>query len=444
MKPENILLQSKASSFVKLIDFGSACFGHQPIYSYIQSRHYRAPEVLLRTSYTSAIDMWSFGCIVAELFLGIPIFPGLSEFNQLHRIISMLGYPPLYLLQEGKHTRRYMDMLFDGSFSIKSPEHYAREHAEEVVISKRYFEGNTLSEVIQRYPMPNALNKDDQRIEQERRSVLLHFLSGCLQLDPQLRWTAPQALEHPFITGAPFRGGWVAPALVRPQNSSHPLPLDSIVSNSNPTIHITHAGSPPNFDQRHMTQLGVSPQSRGPLFQQSERAFAGSASFSHFPYNFSAPQGPLVSHQSHGALSNQMNLGAATQSPGQPKPDRRRRSASELQAKKPNEKPNDKPNDKPNESKEHRRPRRKRSSNPKHPGGQAQSAPTHSSPVGPLQSSLPTPEKRKEKSRKPRKSKKPSHSDDVSNEFGSWNPFDDDFLSEKDKANPNAQNKPDS
>lgn len=81
LKPENILLAPPAASGgalgqLKLIDFGSACFEHRTVYSYIQSRFYRSPEVLLGLSYSTAIDMWSFGCVAAELFLGLPLFPG--------------------------------------------------------------------------------------------------------------------------------------------------------------------------------------------------------------------------------------------------------------------------------------------------------------------------------------------------------------------------------
>lgn len=56
--------------FVKLIDFGSSCFQKGPTYPYIQSRFYRAPEVLLRLGYSQPIDIWSFGCLVAELING--------------------------------------------------------------------------------------------------------------------------------------------------------------------------------------------------------------------------------------------------------------------------------------------------------------------------------------------------------------------------------------
>ncbi len=76
LKPENILLTDAASGQLKLIDFGSACFEGRTVYSYIQSRFYRCPEVVLGGTYGASIDMWSFGCVAAELFLGLPLFPG--------------------------------------------------------------------------------------------------------------------------------------------------------------------------------------------------------------------------------------------------------------------------------------------------------------------------------------------------------------------------------
>ena len=74
LKPENILLCQPGRSAVKVIDFGSSCFETQPVYSYIQSRFYRSPEVILGLPYYCAIDMWSLGCVLAELILGLPLF----------------------------------------------------------------------------------------------------------------------------------------------------------------------------------------------------------------------------------------------------------------------------------------------------------------------------------------------------------------------------------
>jgi len=81
MKPENILLKSKDKSGIKVIDLGSSCFSDQRIYTYIRSRFYRAPEIMLGIPFTTAIDMWSVGCILIELYIGVPIFPGESEFE---------------------------------------------------------------------------------------------------------------------------------------------------------------------------------------------------------------------------------------------------------------------------------------------------------------------------------------------------------------------------
>jgi len=99
LKPENILIKDKEKDTIKLIDFGSSCFENKTLYLYIQSRFYRAPEVILEVPYTSAIDMWSFACILCELYTGLPIFPGKSTNEQIALIMEVNGLPPLELLQ---------------------------------------------------------------------------------------------------------------------------------------------------------------------------------------------------------------------------------------------------------------------------------------------------------------------------------------------------------
>ena len=65
IKPENILLKNQEKVGIKLIDFGTSMFINQTNFSYIQSRFYRAPQVILGAKYHYAIDMWSFGCLIA-------------------------------------------------------------------------------------------------------------------------------------------------------------------------------------------------------------------------------------------------------------------------------------------------------------------------------------------------------------------------------------------
>lgn len=59
------------------------------VYTYIQSRFYRSPEVILGHPYSMAIDMWSLGCILAELYTGYPLFPGESEVEQIACILEV-------------------------------------------------------------------------------------------------------------------------------------------------------------------------------------------------------------------------------------------------------------------------------------------------------------------------------------------------------------------
>lgn len=69
---------------VKVIDFGSASHVSKAVCNtYLQSRYYRAPEIILGLPFSEAIDMWSLGCVIAELFLGWPLYPGSSEYDQV-------------------------------------------------------------------------------------------------------------------------------------------------------------------------------------------------------------------------------------------------------------------------------------------------------------------------------------------------------------------------
>lgn len=61
---ENVLLKQRGSSSIKVIDFGSSCYSHRKVYTYIQSRFYRSPEVILGLPYGTPIDMWSLGKLI--------------------------------------------------------------------------------------------------------------------------------------------------------------------------------------------------------------------------------------------------------------------------------------------------------------------------------------------------------------------------------------------
>ena len=81
LKPENLLYTSAAKDEIKIVDLGSACSRQERGFSYVCSRYYRAPEMVLskRADYDYAVDMWSLGCIIAELYNGLPLFLASSQ-----------------------------------------------------------------------------------------------------------------------------------------------------------------------------------------------------------------------------------------------------------------------------------------------------------------------------------------------------------------------------
>lgn len=93
LKPENIGVNSDGST--KIFDFGLSCGLHRGILNtrYVQTRYYRAPEVVCMSSYSEPSDWWSFGCILVEFFTASPLFPGQNQFNQVCRHARLFVSP---------------------------------------------------------------------------------------------------------------------------------------------------------------------------------------------------------------------------------------------------------------------------------------------------------------------------------------------------------------
>ena len=132
-------------------------------------------------SYSSAIDMWSLGCIVVELFLGLPLFPGSSEYNQVSRITEMLGLAPTWMLEMGKQSGEFFEKTHDEygrrSYRLKSMEQYSREHGSKEQPSKKYFQATTLPEIIRSYAMPR---KNMKQAEIDRGKQTTDWRANCI------------------------------------------------------------------------------------------------------------------------------------------------------------------------------------------------------------------------------------------------------------------------
>jgi len=170
LKPENILLRQPNKSGIKIIDFGSSCFEDERVYTYIQSRFYRSPEVILGLPYDTAIDMWSFGCILAELYTGYPLFPGENEVEQMACVMEIFGKPPSELVDIS--SRR-----------------------------KMFFESSGQPRIV-----PNSRGKKRRPGTKDLGRVLdcgdpkfVHFLQCCLRWDPRDRYSPEDAIQHEWI-----------------------------------------------------------------------------------------------------------------------------------------------------------------------------------------------------------------------------------------------------
>ena len=116
LKPENILIIENTNE-VKIADFGVAKelpkYKNQPLTDYVCTRWYRSPECVLKTiNYNSSIDVWAVGCIMVELYNLKPIFPGMDEFDQLNKIVNILGTPNFNEWPEGYKLIQKLGMKF--------------------------------------------------------------------------------------------------------------------------------------------------------------------------------------------------------------------------------------------------------------------------------------------------------------------------------------------
>ena len=107
IKPENILLASYSRARVKVIDFGSSCYLSDRQSSYIQSRSYRAPEVILGLPYSGKIDIWSLGCVIAEMYTGQVTFQNDSVVTMLSRIEAICGTFPRHMIENGRQSGHF-------------------------------------------------------------------------------------------------------------------------------------------------------------------------------------------------------------------------------------------------------------------------------------------------------------------------------------------------
>ncbi|KAF5284534.1 hypothetical protein FQA39_LY17007 [Lamprigera yunnana] len=203
LKPENIMLVDPVRQpyRVKVIDFGSASHVSKAVCNtYLQSRYYRAPEIILGLPFCEAIDMWSLGCVVAELFLGWPLYPGSSEYDQIRYISQTQGLPTEHMLNNASKTTKFFYRDMDSTYPfwrLKTPEEHEAETGIKSKEARKYI-FNCLDDIGQ-VNVPTDLEGGQLLAEKVDRKEFIDLLKRMLTMDQERRTTPGEALNHPFV-----------------------------------------------------------------------------------------------------------------------------------------------------------------------------------------------------------------------------------------------------
>ncbi|XP_074111336.1 homeodomain interacting protein kinase isoform X2 [Cotesia typhae] len=204
LKPENIMLVDPVRQpyRVKVIDFGSASHVSKAVCNtYLQSRYYRAPEIILGLPFCEAIDMWSLGCVVAELFLGWPLYPGSSEYDQIRYISQTQGLPTEHMLNNASKTTKFFYRDMDSTYPfwrLKTPEEHEAETGIKSKEARKYI-FNCLDDIGQ-VNVPTDLEGGQLLAEKADRREFIDLLKRMLTMDQERRITPGEALNHAFVT----------------------------------------------------------------------------------------------------------------------------------------------------------------------------------------------------------------------------------------------------
>uniref|UniRef100_A0A0N4ZJR2 mitogen-activated protein kinase n=1 Tax=Parastrongyloides trichosuri TaxID=131310 RepID=A0A0N4ZJR2_PARTI len=158
LKPSNIAVNEDCE--LRILDFGLARHTESEMTGYVATRWYRAPEIMLNwMHYSQTVDMWSVGCIMAELITGKTLFPGNDHIDQLQRIMNVVGTP----------TEEFLEKI-----SSEEAKNYIRN-------------------------MRKMPRKNFKELFHGANNYAIDFLEKVLNLDPDYRLTATEALEHPYF-----------------------------------------------------------------------------------------------------------------------------------------------------------------------------------------------------------------------------------------------------
>ncbi|KAK4292509.1 hypothetical protein Pmani_034732 [Petrolisthes manimaculis] len=179
LKPSNIAVNEDCE--LKILDFGLARPTESEMTGYVATRWYRAPEIMLNwMHYNQTVDIWSVGCIMAELLTGRTLFPGADHIQQLNLIMELLGTPPQEYLTHIDQLNKIMKLM--GTPPSELIDKLSSQEARNYIRS-----------------LPHMRKKDFRQVFRGANPLAVDLLEKMLELDSERRVTAAGALAHPYL-----------------------------------------------------------------------------------------------------------------------------------------------------------------------------------------------------------------------------------------------------
>ncbi|XP_056652177.1 homeodomain-interacting protein kinase 4 isoform X2 [Monodelphis domestica] len=212
LKPENIMLvdQTRCPFRVKVIDFGSASIFSEVRYvkePYIQSRFYRAPEILLGLPFCEKVDVWSLGCVMAELHLGWPLYPGNNEYDQIRYICETQGLPKAHLLHAARKAHHFFKRNphpeASNPWQLKSSADYLAETKVRPLERRKYMlKSLDQIETVNGGGAAGKLAFPDRETLAEYADLksMVELIKRMLTWESHERISPSAALRHPFVS----------------------------------------------------------------------------------------------------------------------------------------------------------------------------------------------------------------------------------------------------
>ncbi|CDU18122.1 CMGC/DYRK/PRP4 protein kinase [Plasmodium yoelii 17X] len=195
LKPDNILINEKFNA-LKVCDLGSASdISENEITSYLVSRFYRAPEIILGFRYDSQIDVWSAAATVFELATGKILFPGKSNNHMIKLMMEYKGKFSHKMIKGGQFYSQHFNENLD--FIYVDRDHYTKKEVVRIISDLRPTKNITCDLLEHQYWLKG--NSPKMQFLKKKIKQLGDLLEKCLMLDPSKRYTPDQALQHPYL-----------------------------------------------------------------------------------------------------------------------------------------------------------------------------------------------------------------------------------------------------